>query len=231
MQNCAAGMDTSAILEFEKSGALRLANVVSFNDCIELAAQLNNAVSYSAGTRNLLRTVEAAIRSLTQHPEIQALLPRDAVAVQCTLFEKSAQTNWLVPPHQDLSIPVAARVDATELTGWSVKEGVLFVQPPRAVLESCVALRLHLDPCNETDGPIRVAPGSHLKGALRSEACASLSSQMVAVPARIGDVVALRPLTVHASSKSSGTSRRRVLHTLFGPRALPFGLRWADTIS
>jgi ectoine hydroxylase-related dioxygenase (phytanoyl-CoA dioxygenase family) len=220
------------MLEFEETGALHLVNVVSFNDCIELAAQLNNAISYSAGTRNLLRTVaaEAAIRSLTQHPDIQALLPRDAVAVQCTLFEKSTQTNWLVPPHQDLSIPVAARVQSADLTGWSVKAGVLFVQPPRAVLESCVALRLHLDPCNETDGPIRVAPGSHLKGALRSEACASLSSQMVAVPARIGDVVALRPLTVHASSKSSGTSRRRVLHILFGPRELPIDLRWAESI-
>jgi ectoine hydroxylase-related dioxygenase (phytanoyl-CoA dioxygenase family) len=225
-------MDTSAMLEFEETGALHLVNVVSLNVCIELAAKLNNAISYSAGTRNLLRTVaaEAAIRSLTQHPEIQALLPHDAVAVQCTLFEKSTQTNWLVPPHQDLSIPVAARVECADLTGWSVKEGVLFVQPPRAVLESCIALRLHLDPCSESDGPIRVVLGSHLKGVLQLAACVSLSPQLITVPARVGDVIALRPLTVHASSKSSGTSRRRVLQILFGPRALPFGLVWANAI-
>ena len=37
----------------------------------------------------------------------------------------------------------------------------------------------------------------------------------------------LRPLLLHASSKATGGSRRRVLHFLFGPRELPCGLAWA----
>ena len=65
----------------------------------------------------------------------------DAVAVQCTYFEKSADRNWLVPIHQDLAIPVARRVEHPALRGWSHKEGSLFVQPPADVLAQLVAVR------------------------------------------------------------------------------------------
>jgi hypothetical protein len=37
----------------------------------------------------------------------------------------------------------------------------------------------------------------------------------------------MRPLLLHASSKATGTSRRRVLHFVFGPPDLPLGLAWA----
>jgi hypothetical protein len=40
----------------------------------------------------------------------------------------------------------------------------------------------------------------------------------------------MRPLLLHASSKASGSSLRRVLHFLFGPRDLPHGLRWQHAI-
>lgn len=45
-------------------------------------------------------------------------------------------------------------------------------------------------------------------------------------------VLLMRPLALHASSKATGSSRRRVLHFVYGPLALPYGLRWpsiADT--
>jgi hypothetical protein len=46
------------------------------------------------------------------------------------------------------------------------------------------------------------------------------------VPAKRGDALLMRPLVLHASSKSSGSSLRRVLHFVFGPQALPYGLAW-----
>jgi len=52
------------------------------------------------------------------------------VAVQCTLFDKSADKNWLVALHQDLSIPVHQRILHPECSGWSEKEGVVYAQPP-----------------------------------------------------------------------------------------------------
>ena len=68
--------------------------------------------------------------------------------------------------HQDLSIPVAERVDCLECHEWSQKKGELFVQPPTSVLEEMVAVRLHLEDCDERNGALRVVPGSHRFGRL-----------------------------------------------------------------
>jgi len=88
---------------------------------------------------------------LRRHPIIGDLLPRDAVAVQCTLFDKSPGKNWLVSLHQDLSVPVEDRVDGAECTGWSAKEGQVYVQPPTDLLELIVAVHVHVDPCCSTE--------------------------------------------------------------------------------
>jgi hypothetical protein len=48
----------------------------------------------------------------------------------------------------------------------------------------------------------------------------------IACNAHRGSALVMRPLLLHASSKASGLSRRRVLHLLFGPRQLPHGLNW-----
>lgn len=153
----------------------------------------------------------------------------DYIAVQCTYFEKSREHNWLVALHQDLSIPVKARVDHAALGGWSDKDGMLFVQPPLAVLEQLVALRLHIDECGPEDGALKVIPGSHLSGRLSEDgkALSKQSAEAVLCPVAQGAGMAMRPLLLHASSKATGSSRRRVLHFLFGPPALPFGLEWA----
>jgi hypothetical protein len=43
-------------------------------------------------------------------------------------------------------------------------------------------------------------------------------------------VVAMKPLLLHASSKSTSSRPRRVLHYLYGPRELPFGLGWCRAV-
>ncbi len=157
------------------------------------------------------------------------LLPSDFVSVQCTAFEKSRDQNWLVAPHQDLSIPVAQRIDHVDLAGWSEKDGMLFVQPPVAVLERLVALRLHIDDCEAHDGALKVIPGSHVAGRVQESDKARLKAALGEVVCAVapGGGMAMRPLLLHASSKATGTSRRRVLHFIFGPAQLPFGMAWA----
>jgi hypothetical protein len=183
------------------------------------------------GSRCLLARPEIAALAteLQRHPALGLVIPRSHVAVQCTYFEKSSDRNWLVALHQDLSIPVARRVDSPLLRGWSEKEGEVFVQPPRDVLEQLVAVRLHLDACGPNDGPLRLVPGSHRLGVLAPEAgvAARRDRGETTSTANAGDVLVLRPLTLHASSKASGDSRRRVLHFLYGPPRLPEGLAWA----
>jgi hypothetical protein len=112
----------------------------------------------TVGSRTLLMQPwckELAAR-LAQNAAVHYLLPADAVAVQCTLFNKSPDKNWLVSLHQDLSIPVKRRVDGSECSGWSEKEGQVYVKPPVAVLEQLVAIRVHVDECTAKNGPLRV---------------------------------------------------------------------------
>lgn len=188
----------------------------------------------AAGTRCLLSQPWCATLAmrLRDHPALAGVIDPDMVAVQCTWFEKSADRNWLVPVHQDLSIPVAARVIDPAFSGWSVKEGIHFVRAPVEVLSQLVAVRIHLDPCGTDDGPLRVVPGSHTLGIVTdAEALAlrAVRGEMVCV-APVGTALALRPLLLHASSKGSGTSLRRVLHFVFGPAQLPLGLAWSSCV-
>lgn len=219
---------------FRRDGFVAVPEVLPPVECQTIAHGLALRGSDSAGTRCLLPQdwCAALARQLRQHASIAPNLPEGAVAVQCTYFEKSSARNWLVPVHQDQSIPVAVRVDATGWRGWSEKEGSLFVQAPVAVLEQLVAVRLHLDDCSAVDGPLRVLPGSHRLGLLADEEASRLRARSTEVvcEAHRGDALLLRPLLLHASSKASGHSQRRVLHFLFGPPELPQGLRWQHAV-
>ena len=147
----------------EDMGFAEIPGVLVVAQCAELVTALDGAGSGRAGSRNLL-DVPACQRlaaTFKANAQVGALLPQGAVAVQCTFFDKSGDNNWLVPLHQDLSIPIRERVPHPDCSGWSEKEGVLYVQPPVAVLESLVAVRAHLDDCGSANGPLRVVPGSH----------------------------------------------------------------------
>lgn len=200
----------------------------------DLAPCLDKLAIDGPGTRDLLEQSWCAdlSRRIRKHPLIAPLFPPAAVAVQCTFFQKSTGENWLVPMHQDLSIPVRDRIEDTRLNGWSDKDGTLFVQPPDEVLGQLVAVRLHLDRCELADGPLRVVPGSHKSGRLTvaDANAARRRSGEIACEVEEGGALVLKPLLLHASSKASGRSRRRVLHFVFGPRSLPCGLAWQTAV-
>lgn len=220
--------------DVERDGFALVAGVLSGVQCAQAAGHVRLADPVKGGTRRLLAETWCAAMAadLRAHPALANCIPADSVAVQCNYFEKSAQRNWLVPIHQDLSIPVAARVAEPSLRGWSEKEGALFVRAPDDVLRQLVAVRVHLDDCTDEDGPLRVVPGSHLNGVMTDgEAVAAREAGMeVRCTASAGDVLVMRPLLLHASSKGSGSGQRRVLHFVFGPRCLPHGLEWAFAV-
>ena len=213
--------------DFARDGFALVEQVLSLDACANAA---RNVAAAGSGARSLLAQPWCAdlAAQLHAHPMLVPMIGPESVAVQCTYFEKSADRNWLVPLHQDLSIPVGGRVDAPSLGGWSRKEGTWFVRAPLEVLAQLVAVRVHLDPCGADDGPLRVVPGSHVHGVVNDADGAALRAargEAVCVAAA-GAALVLRPLLLHASSKGSGTSARRVLHFVFGPRELPHGLRW-----
>jgi ectoine hydroxylase-related dioxygenase (phytanoyl-CoA dioxygenase family) len=180
--------------------------------------------------RNLLDVVPQ-LRHLATSPDIQALvqpaLGPQAFPVRGILFDKTPEANWKVPWHQDLSIAVKERREVAGFGPWSTKAGVLHVQPPVSVLESMLAVRIHLDDCRESNGPVRVIPGSHLKGRLNTEQIHRISAgPAVSGTVAAGGVLLMRPLLLHASSASQSPRHRRVIHLEFASGALPGGLTW-----
>lgn len=74
-----------------------------------------------------------------------------------------------------------------------------------------------------------MVPGSHRDGRLGDAEAIALRDARGTVACHVprGGALLMRPLLLHASSKAAGTSRRRVLHFVFGPPDLPLGLAWA----
>jgi hypothetical protein len=184
-----------------------------------------------AGSRSLLEQpwCAALVFSIRACLQPIAVLPADAVAVQCTLFRKTPDCNWKVPYHQDLSIPVAEPIANPVLSGWSEKEdGHHYVQAPAHILDGMVAVRLHLDASDADAGALRVVTGSHRLGRLDPKRIAAMDkrSDEVLCTAEAGDLLLMKPLLLHASSKAQRPSGRRVLHFLFAPRSPGYGLRW-----
>jgi hypothetical protein len=219
---------------FDALGFCVFDGVVPVALCDQLCSALSALASNIAGSRTLLAHPECRdlVGIIKNHPNVGPLLPPKPVAVQCTLFNKTAEKNWLVTLHQDLSIPVRARVESDQCGAWSHKEGHWFVQPPEDVLKSLAAVRVHLDASTNESGPLRVVPGSHRFGRLTAYEADAQRKFLgeIAVESPRGGALVLRPLLLHASSKAKLPTHRRVLHFLFGPADLPYGLEWAATV-
>jgi hypothetical protein len=216
--------------ELNQAGYVVIADLVDGAELGEIARFAGGLDCDRAGTRRLIELPwcrELAMR-LMHDERLSGILSTDVIPVQCTLFVKSIESNWLVSLHQDLSIPVAERVNSPGCQGWSEKEGELFVQPPVSVLDTMLALRLHLDDCNLRNGALRVVPGSHRLGRLTtSEAIREKDERgEVCIEVPRGGAMLMKPLLLHASSKVSIDSTRRVLHFVFAPAELPGALRW-----
>ncbi|RZL07990.1 MAG: phytanoyl-CoA dioxygenase, partial [Hymenobacter sp.] len=164
-----------------------------------------------------------ALRSL-----LRALFPAGGHLTKAIYFDKPAGSNWLVAWHQDLMINVDRRADLPGFGPWTTKAGWVAVQPPVAVLENTITIRLHLDACDATNGALKVVPGSHLGGVVLAETIAShtATATVCAVPA--GGAMLMKPLLLHASNRSTSARPRRVIHLEFSAAELPAGLAWRE---
>jgi ectoine hydroxylase-related dioxygenase (phytanoyl-CoA dioxygenase family) len=127
-------------------------------------------------------------------------------------------------------VPLAEHRETEGFSAWSVKAGVVHAKPSMAVLEQMITLRVHLDDCTAEKGPLRLISGSHTRGELRpqEQRAAIESNEPTTCLAAAGDVLAMRPLVLHASSSAIQSVRRRVVHLEYARFCLPTPLRWPD---
>src|SRR5882672_438690 len=169
-----------------------------------------------AGSRHLMANPEVAALARQRHlvTIAESVLGPGAWPFRATFFDKSSETNWLVPWHQDTALPLQSRQEAPGWGPWSVKEGINYAHAPTSALNQILALRIHLDDSTEQNGPLRVLPGTHNRGVLSDDEVEQVAKQLSPVTCLVpkGGVILMRPLLIHASSKSHTEARRRVLH-------------------
>ena len=150
------------------------------------------------------------------------VLGKKAFPYHATLFDKSPDANWLVAWHQDTALPLRERRDTPGWGPWSLKRGVVYAHAPASALSKMLALRVHLDDSTAQNGPLRVLPGSHAQGVLTDAHIHQLASRISPVECVVsqGGILAMRPLLIHASSKSRSEKKRRVLHIEYAASAV-----------
>ena len=204
-------------------------NVLDESACQALAVLLGDA--NGAGTRGMLRLQEVAVLAQSLLADlVRPHVPLSPIPVRGIYFDKRPETNWLVAWHQDLTLALNEKVEVPGFGPWSMKEGVPHVQPPMRLLEQMLAVRLHLDDTDADNGALRVLSGTHRLGRLNAEAIQSCreTQEEVLCEAKAGDVLLMRPLLLHASSRSTSLRRRRVLHIEFAGFQLPKPLEWHE---
>jgi ectoine hydroxylase-related dioxygenase (phytanoyl-CoA dioxygenase family) len=181
--------------------------------------------------RHLVRSVPA-VNALVESAMVRALIdpvlgPKAFVA-RSLLFDKTPEANWKVAWHQDLTIAVREKIETTGYAAWSVKEGIVHVQPPVSVLEKMLTIRLHLDDCALENGPLQIIPGSHRAGRMNDQRISEWRMRVrpVACVVPRGGALLMRPLLLHASSAAVVPKHRRVVHLEFAAAPLPGGLEW-----
>ena len=200
-----------------------------------LIAELRDRISACAqsgrgGARNVL--VDPWVAALAASPSLRrfacAILGESCFAVRALFFDKTPDANWKVIWHQDLTVAARDRIDLPGYGPWTDKAGVPHVQPPGDGLEHMLAIRVHLDPCDNDNGPVRVLDGTHRLGRLGPEAIAELRKQgreSICLAAE-GALLAFRPLLLHASSPATRPAHRRVIHIEYAARPLATPLAW-----
>jgi ectoine hydroxylase-related dioxygenase (phytanoyl-CoA dioxygenase family) len=173
---------------------------------------------------------KAGRRCLLDHPSVRDLalgileelkgvgiLPRNAIAVQAIAFDKTKEANWTVAWHQDVMFPFARPVASQGYSLGCVKGGVHYARPPVRVLEQMLAVRMHLDRSDDLNGPLKVVPGSHVHGVIATSEIAGYVARLPQVNCVVeqDELLLMRPLLLHSSSRAIEPRHRRVIHLVF----------------
>jgi hypothetical protein len=220
------------LLGFETCGAERYASTLLQQELPHLRAVADQALKDS---RPGVRVFRDTVLGATLHRDgivgglAAERMGGKAQPVRLVVFDKNARNNWAVGWHQDRTIAVRRQHDVPGFGCWSVKAGVIHVEPPFALLARMITVRIHLDDCGPANASLLVAPGSHRLGYIPARQAADIARRLgsVSCDARPGDIWIYSTPILHASERSRDPSaRRRVLQVDYSADALPDSLQW-----
>lgn len=221
-------MDSHLRAEFENTGRLWFRNAVSeqdlmhFDQAAEMPSKAGQRLRSSASLNGALAKSGSLMRVIAQ-------LDQRAKPVRVVAFNKSQETNWGVPWHQDRVVAVADKHEQSGYKNWGQKSGTWHCEPPQSILDDMLFVRVHLDDTDQENGAMEIALGSHAKGIVPAgdAETEAMRYPIETCQALRGDVLVLKMLTLHGSRPSTTQRSRRVLRIDFASAELPDPLRWA----
>jgi len=228
MESICTSSDISA------NGYTLLRSVLSPAECLAMMAEVSSVMDAKiesdtgqvVGGRNLLSRWHGW-RELVRRPMVAEVIAKhvgpNAGVVRILYFDKPPGKGWSLAMHKDRTIAVAAhRIPPGPFTKPTRKAGVPHVEASEELLSRMITLRIHLDAMHEKNGPLLVAPGSHLDDS---------NSQPLPILSEAGDIFVMRPLLSHGSlaADPGTTDHRRVVHLELAPeKTLPGGYEWHE---
>lgn len=215
--------------ELETLGRVWLRNALK-PDQVDRLARFCGAGSFPGARLKVsteLRRILARCRVLAR---CLALIDVDAAPVRLVAFNKTRSANWAVPWHQDRVVAVTEKVDAPDYSNWIPKGTFWHCEPPLSLMTHMVFVRINLDACDESNGALELALGSHIRGRVAAGQAAEIAaaSDVEICRAEPGDILIAKALILHRSRSAVIPMQRRALRLDYANRdLLNAPLRWA----
>ena len=181
--HCEEEVMVSLILEaISRDGFFTLEAAFPPDEVAEMSANLDAAIAATPLEDPAILTSEgivyAARNVLSLWPDSANIWHRSALidplrailgprlgVVRALFFDKPPGGSWALPWHKDLTIAVRDNsLEEAQNLHPTRKAGVPHIEAPEAVLANMLTARIHLDPVDDTNGPLKVVPGSHRDG-------------------------------------------------------------------
>ncbi|ADF52510.1 MAG: phytanoyl-CoA dioxygenase [Zunongwangia sp.] len=231
---------TKEKIELEENGYSVLSNLYSEKEISKMLSCIENAEQDESSfmkTKDLF-AIRQLIKNVPLLPDLlfnekMTKLISELYQSQCFLtkaiyFDKPSKSNWFVAYHQDLSISVDKKADLEQYVNWTFKKGQFGVQPPIAILQDTITIRIHLDRTDRNNGALKVIPKSHLNGVVRTESKDWNIDNEFLCDVERGGAMLMKPLTLHASNRTTNGKQRRVIHLEFNKHNLKEPLDWLE---
>ena len=227
-------------IELDENGYSIIPNLYSNNeikqilDCIENTEKVGEAFMQTKdlfAIRQLIKSVPKLgilLFNKKMKELIKSLSESKNFLTKAIYFDKPTESNWFVAYHQDLSISVNKKADLENYSNWTFKKGQYGVQPPIMILEDTITIRIHLDNTDKNNGALKVIPKSHLNGIIRTDSKDWEIENEVVCEVEKGGIMLMKPLTLHASNKTTNGMKRRVIHLEFNKHNLSAPLTWLE---
>jgi hypothetical protein len=217
-------------LSFCNDGAERHHAMLGQSELDDILSAIGTPRPGKAGVR--LHGVPGLTRYLAASGKVGAvaasILGEECHPVRAILFDKTPETNWSLGWHQDRTIAVRERVETDGFGPWTVKQGLVHVEPPFDLLAGMVTLRVHIDQVAATNAPLLIAPGSHKLGRIPVGEIAEIVHRLGTATclADRGDIWLYATPILHSSETATQPSHRRVLQVDFAVGELRGELEW-----